>query len=275
MVNWYDLLQVIDEGGQATIRLVRKRSSGELLVGKFLREHWDPIARENFRAEGLRQARLVGPGVVPIYDYNFTADQPFIVLEYMPRGSFAKELALRGKLPLLEALRTAQEIASLLSHLHAKHVIHRDLKPGNVLRGKDGRLLLNDFGLGATISAGEYVTAGGFVGTPRYASPEQHANYATPASDLYALGVMLAEMVTGNSALVGMRAPAEAVEIIARLTKADPRQRPDAYTTYHLIESKIKTVEMRMRKRQAEMNRVVGQVTLAGIAVGLLVAFSK
>lgn len=189
--------------GQATVRLIRKRSTGELFAGKFLREHWDEFARAAFKNEGLRQARLMGPGVVRVYDYNFDAPEPFIVLQYMPRGSLAKELAARRRIPLLEALQITQEIARLLSHLHAKNVVHRDVKPGNVLRGTDGQLLLNDFGLGATMSIGEYVTAGGFVGTRPYAAPEQSANFAVPTSDVYPLGVMLAEMLTGSPVLVG------------------------------------------------------------------------
>src|SRR5262249_45520836 len=126
-------------------------------------------------------------------------------------------------------LHTTREIAALLIDLHHKGVVHRDLKPANLLRHTDGRLLLNDLGLGATMGLGAFVMANGFRGTPAYAAPEQHANFVVFASDIYALGIILHELVTGSRDLRGNLAPARLMPLIASFTHPNYQHRPSAY----------------------------------------------
>jgi serine/threonine protein kinase len=194
---FFDIGHSIGHGGQADVYLVRLRSTGGVYAGKFLREAWDPMAREQFRNEALRQNRIAGKHVVPIIAWNLHAEQPFLILEYMPHGSLADEVVRRGTFAPTEALATMRELAVALAELHARGVVHRDMKPGNVLRGADGRWKLNDFGFAATMTFAEYVRAPGFVGTPAYAAPEQSRGLCSPKSDVFALGVILYELLIG------------------------------------------------------------------------------
>jgi eukaryotic-like serine/threonine-protein kinase len=267
MPNVYDVFDVLGEGGQAQVRLIRERTTLKVYAGKFLREKWDPSARQRFKEEGLRQARVAGPGVVPVVDFNFDCETPFLVLEYMPRGCLAEELKNRRSFPILEALCAAREIAAALSHLHAKGVIHRDVKPANVLRDGNGRLLLNDLGFGATMLVPSAVVETMFGGTPAYAAPEQRANFVAPASDVYALGITLHELITGSRVLNGSRPPAEVVPLIAAFTRGNHRERPSAFDAYHALDAVIKRVE----KRQQEERKTAQRVLAFGAAfVGLL-----
>lgn len=175
----FDIGLLIGEGGQADVHLARLRETGGLYAVKLLRECWDPIARQNFEREGMRQARVAGPHVVAVVAVNFACDRPFIVLEYMPRGSLAKEMQ-GGPIPPTQAIAVVREVAIALNQLHADGVVHRDVKPGNVLRASDGRLVLNDLGCAATTSFTDFVQTEGFVGTPAYAAPEQRAGFASP-----------------------------------------------------------------------------------------------
>jgi len=269
--TFYEILQVIDEGGQATIRLLRERGTSVIRVGKFLREYWDPLARAAFGHEAFRQARVAGPGIVPVLGWNLEIEQPFIVLEFMPGGSLAKELARRGRLGRVEALRMAREIAVRLVDLHDQGVVHRDLKPGNVLRAVDGRLVLSDLGLAATMSLAECVTSHGFLGTPSYAAPEQSFGIATPASDVFALGVMLNEFVTGSTVRAGSRPLAIVEPLVSALTKANPSARPSSRQAFHLLDQAMRRAEA----IEAEQRRVGRQVLGTALAAGLLLAFAN
>src|SRR5260370_31432911 len=143
---FFDIVHSIGHGGQADVYLVRLRKTGGVYAGKFLREAWDPLAREAFRREAMRQDRIGGDHVVPIIAWNLDAEKPFLILEYMPHGSLADEIRRRGQMAPAEALTTTRQIAVAVAEMHAQGVVHRDLKPGNVLRAPDGRLKLNDLG---------------------------------------------------------------------------------------------------------------------------------
>ena len=155
----FDIVRSIGHGGQADVYLLRNRASGSVFAGKFLREAWDPFAREQFRNEAERQARVAGRNVVPIVAWNLEAERPFVVLEFMPHGSLADEIMRRGRLPPRDALVAIRAIAVAVAELHSRGVVHRDLKPGNILRASDGRLVLNDLGIAATMTFSEYVRA--------------------------------------------------------------------------------------------------------------------
>ena len=261
----YDILQVLGEGGQAQVRLLREQRTGKVFAGKFLREFWDPVARDRFREEASRQMRVAGVGVVPIVDFNLDREQPFLVLEYMPKGSLAEELRRRRQFSLVDALLAAREIAGALIQLHAKGVVHRDVKPGNVLRGSNGTLLLSDLGLGATMSPSKHVNAAGFAGTPAYAAPEQHKGIAVPTSDIFALGVTLHELVTGSTSLLNTRAPRKIQELVARMIQLDYSSRPCAVHTYWALHAALEEAKV----AAAKANRLIGQTVAVGAVIGL------
>jgi len=224
----FDLGHSLGHGGQADVYLLRLRATGSVFAGKFLREAWDPFAREAFIKEAQRHARVGGDHVVRIVTWNFEAEKPFVVMEYMPRGSLAKEIERRGGFTVAEAIEAARLIAVGLADLHAKGVVHRDVKPGNVLVGIDGRLLLSDLGLAATMTFTEFVQARGFVGTEGYAAPEQYQGLALPQSDVFALGKVLRELIMsrpdGAIASLGQ----QALLVADRFSMKDWRSRPSA-----------------------------------------------
>jgi serine/threonine protein kinase len=245
----FDLLRSIGHGGQADVFLVRLRKTGGFYAGKFLREAWDPLARDAFKREAMRQDRIAGEHVVPIVAWNLDAEKPFIILEYMPHGSLADEILRRERLGPVEALTITRQIAVALADMHGRGVIHRDLKPGNVLRSPDGRLKLNDLGYAATLTLAEFVRAPGFVGTPAYAAPEQMLGVASAKSDVYALGVILYELMMGVPlprttplSQVHGAAASHLDLLVAQFSAEDAHWRPTAAEAVSLIDDALRKV---------------------------------
>jgi WD40 repeat protein/tetratricopeptide (TPR) repeat protein len=153
-----------------------------------------------FLAEGEAVAQLQHPHIVQIYEVGRQADLPFFCLEYVAGGTLAQRLQ-GGPLPPREAARLGETLARAVAYAHDRGLIHRDLKPGNVLLAADGTPKITDFGLAKRVAAGGGLTATGAVlGTPSYMAPEQAEGKkdVTPLCDVYALGALLYEMVTGR-----------------------------------------------------------------------------
>lgn len=231
----FDILKPLDRGGQADVFLLRLRATGGIFAGKFLREAWDPHAREAFRREAERQARVAGDYVVPIVTWNFDVEKPFVVMHYMPGGSLAKATERRGGTSVSEAIDTTHKIAIALADLHARNVIHRDLKPGNVLVDGDGSLRLSDLGLAATLTVKGFARAHGFVGTPGYAAPEQLLGLAFPQSDVFALGKILRELVLSRADGAATSLGQKALLVADRLSMKEWRSRPSARESVALL----------------------------------------
>jgi serine/threonine protein kinase len=252
---FFDLLHLIGQGGQADVLLARMRILGGHFACKMLREFRDPLAREQFKREGVRQHRIASDHVVRVIAQNFDAERPFIILEYMPKGSLADEIKRRARFPLAEALSIVRRVAVALADLHAKRVVHCDLKPGNILIAPDGSLKLNDLGLAATIDLTQHVRAPGFVGTPAYAAPEQWKGIASAKSDVFALGVILGELLLGTpstaSLLLDGGIPIDVRMLIARLCAEDAAQRPTSAEAVALLDEAIRTGAWRSSFRLA------------------------
>ena len=173
----------------------------------------DPTARERFRREARSSASFNHPNAVAVFDAGEDAGQLFLVMELVDGPSLASVLHERGRLRLDDALHIADGVLAALAAAHAAGLVHRDVKPGNVLLGSNRQVKLADFGIARRLDdlAHDLTAAHTVLGTPRYTSPEQLAGQpATPASDLYAVGVVLFEMLAGAPPYGGPSATAVA-----------------------------------------------------------------
>ena len=204
----------------SAVYLATKESDGTEMVLKVLRQVPDVSdvlgAFDRFLQEYEMIADLDHPNIVRIYDLGVSDDHAHIAMEYVPGG----DLRQRIKAGILEsdAVSYAKQIAGALAELHQLGILHRDLKPGNIMVRKDGSLALIDFGLAKRMRLEQEITGNGEIfGTPYYMSPEQgHADEVDQRSDVYSLGVIFYEMLTGEKPYSG----SDAMSIILKHAKA-------------------------------------------------------
>jgi eukaryotic-like serine/threonine-protein kinase len=192
----YRLEQQIGSGGMSEVWSATDLELGRTVALKLLGADADPA---RFDREARAAAGLAHANVCTLFDYGRADERRFMVLEYLPGGSLDDRLASGRPLPDDETRRIAIEIAAGLAHAHERGVVHRDLKPANILFDGEGRAKIADFGIARTEGATGLTEAGTILGTAAYISPEQAAGRpATPASDVYAFGVILFRMLTGR-----------------------------------------------------------------------------
>jgi serine/threonine protein kinase len=194
--------RVIGRGGMGEIYAAEDTELGRQVAIKLLDERFSDREdlRRRFRREALTAARLSGdPHIVTIYDVGEYLGRPFIVMKYLSGGSLA-ERARNGPLSPREALSWLEQAAEALDSAHAEGVVHRDVKPANLLLDDSGRLEVADFGIARAIDDTEGMTAAGtLMGTAGYLAPEQaRGEPASPASDRYALAIVAFELLTGG-----------------------------------------------------------------------------
>jgi eukaryotic-like serine/threonine-protein kinase len=196
----YRSLRKIGEGGMAQVYLAEREQDGQQLVLKVL----EPSLRadKTFFKRFVQEYKLIAgmqhEYVAHIYDQGFAGEHPFIAMEYLSGGTLAARI--HEGMTSLSALRITSQIAQALDAIHERGIIHRDLKPPNILFRTNGRPVLVDFGLAKNLSANAVLTRHGMViATPRYMSPEQCLGRAADhRSDLYSLGVIFYEMLSGR-----------------------------------------------------------------------------
>jgi serine/threonine protein kinase len=200
LVPGYNVVQMIGQGGQAKVYLAEREHDGLLFALKVLdrRLRQDPVFLDRFVREYKLIASLENEHVAKIYDQGFSGDYPYIAMEYLPTGTLASRI-LEG-ITSRVALRITSQIARALDAVHTRGIVHRDVKPANILFRVDGRPVIADFGLAKDLGVVSTLTlAGQFLATPRYMSPEQCVGRPVDArSDLYSLGVVFYEMLTGR-----------------------------------------------------------------------------
>jgi len=197
----YTIVRELARGEIATVYLARQRNADRQLVLKVLHQVAESAGGkilDRFLREYELIARIHHPNVVRIYDFGVADDHAYIAMEYCGGGSLKKRIA--AGIEPYEAYRLMREIAGALGVLHAAGILHRDLKPTNVLFRDDGSLVLIDFGLAKQVALEAEVTgAGAIFGTPYYMSPEQgHGQPVDLRGDIYSLGVIFFEMLTGS-----------------------------------------------------------------------------
>jgi class 3 adenylate cyclase len=204
----YTVRQLIGEGARKRVYAgVDIRLGRDVAVAIVKTDALDDSGRERIQREARAMARLGDhPHIVTVFDVGQDDGRPFIVSQLMPGGSVADQLksAPDNRLPLDEALGIAVEVSGALEHAHANGVVHRDVKPANVWRAKDGTVLLGDFGLAAAADHSRLTAEGLVVGTVAYLAPEQAVGRPPDArSDLYSLGALLYELVCGRPPFLG------------------------------------------------------------------------
>src|SRR5438874_1680812 len=159
---------------------------------------------ERFRREARAVAQLSHPHIVGVIDAGEDDGRPYIVLEYVEGETLKNRIRRMGRLPIAEAVAYAIEIARALGAAHARHIIHRDVKPQNVLIDEEGSAKVADFGIARTLEEDGLTADGRVLGTTDYVSPEQAlGQHVTGQSDLYSLGIVLYEMLTGEVPFTG------------------------------------------------------------------------
>jgi serine/threonine-protein kinase len=193
----YSIERELGRGGMANVYLARDRELDRPVALKMLAAHLG--GDEEFRSRFLREARLAGrlshPNVVGVYDAGESDGRPFIVMEYVA----GRTLADCGRLSAERVVELALQACAGLQHAHDAGLVHRDVKPGNLLLRDDGVLKIADFGIARAAEMTRQTQAGTILGTAAYLAPEQIAGEdATPASDLYSLAAVLYELLAGR-----------------------------------------------------------------------------
>ena len=201
----YRILRRLGTGGMAAVYLAEDAELGRRVAIKILddRHANDAGVLERFRREAQNAASLSHPNIVAIYDRGETEGSSYIAMEYL-EGLTLKDLIVReGPPPIPLAIDYARQILAAVGFAHRNGIVHRDIKPHNVLVGEDGRCKVTDFGI-ARSGASEMTEVGSIVGTAQYLSPEQaRGGPISPASDLYSVGVVLYELLTGTVPFAG------------------------------------------------------------------------
>src|SRR5215203_6759175 len=200
----YRMERRLGVGGMATVQLAMDTRLERYVAVKLLAEHLaaDSNFVSRFRREALAAGRLVHPNIVQVFDFGTeeSSGRQYIVMEWVDGPSCAEILKELGRLEPGEAVEILRQACRGLDYAHRKGVVHRDVKPGNLLRGREGgQVKLADFGIAKAAEQSDITKIGSVLGTAAYLSPEQaRGEPAGPASDLYALGVVSYQLLAGR-----------------------------------------------------------------------------
>jgi serine/threonine protein kinase len=245
----YRLERRLGVGGMATVQLALDTRLERYVAVKLLAEHLAHDANfvSRFRREALAAARLVHPNIVQVFDFGAdeASGRPFIVMEWVDGPSCAEILRELGRLDPADAVQILGQACRGLDYAHRNGVVHRDVKPGNLLRGRDGgQVKLADFGIAKATEHSDMTKVGSVLGTAAYLSPEQaRGEPAGPAADLYALGVVSYQLLAG-------RLPYEAASLTDLARQQDTVAPPPLHELDPAIPRALSLVVARALERQ-------------------------
>ncbi|OZV80026.1 serine/threonine protein kinase [Micromonospora echinospora] len=223
--NRYRLDERIASGGMGDVWRGTDQVLGRVVAVKSLLPALldEPGFAERFRGEARTMATINHPGVVDIYDFGSDQQIAFLIMEYVEGDALSATLNRVGRLTPARTMALVAQAADALHAAHGKGIVHRDVKPGNLLVRPNGTLVLTDFGIARSELVGQLTAAGSVLGTASYISPEQAAGaVATPASDVYALGVVAYQCLAGRRPFEGDNP----LEIAMRHVRETPRPLP-------------------------------------------------
>ena len=219
----YRLERMLATGGMATVWLARDERLRRPVAVKILSDTLvaDPAYLRRFRREARLAASLSHPNLVKVYDFGGGDDRPYLAMEYVEGQSLADRISA-GTARRLDSSRLARELLKALDHIHGAGIVHRDVKPGNVLIAPDGTVKLTDFGIAQPEGATRLTSTGFVIGTRSYIAPEVgRGEPATARSDLYSCGMVLREAI-------GDPLPPGLAGLVTRLGDQDPNRRPES-----------------------------------------------
>jgi len=225
----FKLIALLGRGGMATVYRGYQESIDRTVAVKVLPAEFlhDPNFSQRFLAEAKTLAKLTHPAILPLYDFGYANNVPYIVMPIMTNGTLTDKLK-KGSLSINEAIRIFTPIADALDFAHKNGVLHRDVKPSNILFDQNDHPFLADFGIAKAMQSASNLTGTGIVGTPDFMSPEQaRGEQLDGRSDLYSLGVMIYQSLTGNPLF---RATTPIGVMLKHATEPPPpirEQRPD------------------------------------------------
>ncbi|WP_037365130.1 serine/threonine-protein kinase [Amycolatopsis orientalis] len=282
----YRLLERVGSGGMGVVWRAHDDRLGREVALKQARLS-DVVSGRTLRREARLAAGVLHPNVVTFFDVAADGDELWLVMEYVPSRSLAEILAAEGRLPARTVAELGVQIAAALGAVHAHGIVHRDVKPGNVLIASDGRAKLTDFGISRSVRTDETVTDSPLIGgTPDYLAPEVAQGHPpTAASDVFSLGATLFAAVEGAPPFSGgneyatIRRVAEGTVPRARhadglaptlelLMRREPAERPTAVSAAELLAEGIDALPVEApKRRRSRRGLVVAGVAVAAVAV--------
>lgn len=197
----YELVEKIGEGGMAVVYKAKDRLLNRYVAVKILRPEYTRDAQfvDSFRRESQAAAGLESPNIISVYDVGREGNIHFIVMEYIDGMSLSDVIKVEAPMDYKAAISITKQIASALSVAHKHNIIHRDIKPHNIMMKSDGTAKLGDFGIAKAVSDSTLTETSKIIGSVHYFSPEQaRGSYVDERSDIYSLGIILYEMLTGK-----------------------------------------------------------------------------
>ena len=274
----FDILRLLGEGSVAQVYLARERALQRLVAIKLMKSELaeDETARKRFERESRSAAKIHHHNVATVHRVGSLEDEtPFIIMEYIEGRNLADLLQAEGVMTIEQACHTLSQVASALAAAHENGIVHRDVRPDNVVREEDSdRVVLTDFGIAGILETGnETITRltqqGLLLGDPRYMSPEQLLGESiTDESDVYSLGIMGYELLTLKTPYEGTTS----VQLVTAHLKREPiplaRLRPDADSALADLLERCLSKNPRHRPRASEVAKALEQVKEAPHTTG-------
>lgn len=296
--NRYEILAVLGEGGMGAVYKARDTELDRLVAIKVIRPELAgrPEILQRFKQELILARKITHRNVIRIFDLGDAQGTKFITMEFVEGHDLKTLLVQDGKLPPIQGAGITQQVCLALEAAHNEGVVHRDLKPQNIMIDKQGRALVMDFGIARSLELGGMTQTGALIGTPEYMSPEQvRGEHVDARSDLFTLGVILQEILTGQlpfqaeTAMASMfkrtkeravslhqfdsSVPRQLADIVARLLELDPKNRfQSAREVYDALEAwKVGAAES-LSLRKHRWKRKLSALPLKWVAAVLALA---